>query len=140
MRHCAKAVLVHPGPVIPAGPGPWSRPLVPLVPLVLLGPLGPLGPKDKKGTSVLLHVTGKTDPSFAQTLIAARCNPGHHNKDFDCALFRAAKARHMDVMKVLLGQEWTPPEEETWWLSWGTAGDMFGLLPMLVWSQRAFVR
>lgn len=67
---------------------------------------------DKNGTSVLLNVTGKTDAQFASQLIAARCDPQRHNKDFDCPLFRAAKARHIDVMKVLLGQEWAPPEED----------------------------
>lgn len=27
-------------------------------------------------------------------------------------VLKPAKARHIDVMKVLLGQEWAPPEED----------------------------
>ncbi|CAK9082812.1 unnamed protein product [Durusdinium trenchii] len=65
---------------------------------------------DKDGTTILLHVTGKTDASFVQQLLAARCDPKRHNKELDCPLFRAAAVRHMDVMKVLLG-----------WAAWNDA-------------------
>ena len=33
------------------------------------------------GTTILLHVTGKTDASFVQQLLAARCDPKRHNKE-----------------------------------------------------------
>ena len=69
--------------------------------------------KDKNGSSVLLLVTGKTDASFARQLLEARCDPHRHNNDFDCPVFRAAKARHIDVMKLLLGHDWAAPEEES---------------------------
>lgn len=67
---------------------------------------------DKNGSSVLLLVTGKTDAAFARQLLEARCDPHRHNNDFDCPVFRAAKARHIDVMKLLLGHDWAAPEEE----------------------------
>ena len=33
-------------------------------------------------------------------------------------VLKPAKARHIDVMKVLLGQEWAPPEEDALAESW----------------------
>ena len=33
-------------------------------------------------------------------------------------MLKPAKARHIDVMKVLLGQEWAPPEEDALAESW----------------------
>ncbi|CAJ1330344.1 unnamed protein product [Effrenium voratum] len=64
---------------------------------------------DKNGSTILLHVTGKMDAPFAKQLLLARCDPLRHNKELDCAVFRASKSRHMEVLKVLLEPDWNPP-------------------------------
>ncbi|CAE7776694.1 secG [Symbiodinium sp. CCMP2592] len=66
---------------------------------------------DKSGTTALLHMCGKMEASFAKQLLGARCDPLRHNKDFDCPIFRAARARHMGVLTVFLQPDWSPPAE-----------------------------
>ncbi|CAE7517304.1 secG, partial [Symbiodinium necroappetens] len=66
---------------------------------------------DKSGTTALLHMCGKMEASFAKQLLVARCDPLRHNKDFDCPIFRAARARHMGVLNVFLQPDWSPPVE-----------------------------
>jgi len=66
---------------------------------------------DKSGTTALLHMCGKMEASFAKQLLVARCDPLRHNKDFDCPIFRAARARHMGVLTVFLQPDWSPPVE-----------------------------
>ena len=68
---------------------------------------------DKKGATVLLHITGKTDADFAQQLVDAGADPLRSDKEMDCPLFRAAQVRHLDVMRVLLG----------WWAVHSVAED-----------------
>lgn len=63
---------------------------------------------DKKGASVLLHVVGKTDADFVQQLVNLKADPLRNDKELDCPLFRAAEARQLDVMRVLLGW-WSVP-------------------------------
>mmetsp|Transcript_97396 Transcript_97396/g.252023 ORF Transcript_97396/g.252023 Transcript_97396/m.252023 type:complete len:876 (-) Transcript_97396:89-2716(-) len=57
---------------------------------------------DKNGSHVLIHAAEKADDVFIKWLIDSRADPSIHNKELDCAAFRAARVRNLDVLEVLL--------------------------------------
>jgi len=65
--------------------------------------------QDHTGSHALLYAADKADADFVARLLEARANPQVHNDAMDCAAFRAARGRNLDVLSVLL----QPPPEQT---------------------------
>eukprot|EP00747_Dinoflagellata_sp_TGD_P184476 gnl/TRDRNA2_/TRDRNA2_40115_c0_seq1.p1 gnl/TRDRNA2_/TRDRNA2_40115_c0~~gnl/TRDRNA2_/TRDRNA2_40115_c0_seq1.p1 ORF type:complete len:892 (-),score=196.87 gnl/TRDRNA2_/TRDRNA2_40115_c0_seq1:73-2748(-) len=54
------------------------------------------------GSNVLMYAAEKADDVFIARLLAAGADIMLHNKEADCAVFRAARARNMSVLAVFL--------------------------------------
>mmetsp|Transcript_102786 Transcript_102786/g.257850 ORF Transcript_102786/g.257850 Transcript_102786/m.257850 type:complete len:871 (+) Transcript_102786:78-2690(+) len=71
---------------------------------------------DCTGSHTLLYAADKSDDLFIADLLKARANPALHNKEMDCAAFRAARSRSISVLNLLLLPEAKPstdsPEKE----------------------------
>jgi len=57
---------------------------------------------DYTGAHVLLYAAEKADDAFVRTLLNVGADPKIHNKEMECAAFKAARAHKMDVLRALL--------------------------------------
>merc|ERR1719210_871988 len=57
---------------------------------------------DKTGSNVLYYAADRADDVFIAKLLEARGNPMIHNNDMECAVFKAAYARNIDVLSLFL--------------------------------------
>jgi ankyrin repeat protein/Ca2+-binding EF-hand superfamily protein len=57
---------------------------------------------DHTGSNVLLYVAAKGDVSLIERIIEARGDPMKHNRDMDCAIFAAARARNLEALQVMM--------------------------------------
>jgi len=57
---------------------------------------------DDNGENVLHHLAAKCEPAFMAKLMERGGNPGKNNNDFDCAVLVAARARCLEVLRVLM--------------------------------------
>lgn len=58
--------------------------------------------KDNTGTTVLVHAAERADEAVIQMLLDARADTTIHTDDMECAAFKAAAARNLDVLSLLL--------------------------------------
>jgi ankyrin repeat protein len=57
---------------------------------------------DAAGGHALFHAADRADESAVQLLLHSRADPDAHTKAMECAAFRAAQARNLDVLRILL--------------------------------------
>mmetsp|Transcript_116010 Transcript_116010/g.247978 ORF Transcript_116010/g.247978 Transcript_116010/m.247978 type:complete len:882 (+) Transcript_116010:63-2708(+) len=58
--------------------------------------------QSRKGDSLLVVAADRADGAFIAQLLEARANPLIHNKEFECAALKAARARNMSALEVLM--------------------------------------
>lgn len=58
--------------------------------------------RDKKGNHALLYAADRCEPTFILKLLEARADASMHNKEMDCAAFKAARARQLQILGILL--------------------------------------
>merc|ERR1719210_855166 len=66
---------------------------------------------DKTGLNVLYYAADRADDVFITKLLEARGNPNIHNQDMECAVFKAAYARNIDVLSIFLLPTFNPVVE-----------------------------
>mmetsp|Transcript_109777 Transcript_109777/g.321403 ORF Transcript_109777/g.321403 Transcript_109777/m.321403 type:complete len:876 (+) Transcript_109777:102-2729(+) len=57
---------------------------------------------DTSGSHCLLYASVKANASFIARLLQSRADPMLHNKAYECAAFKAARARSLDTISLLL--------------------------------------